>query len=208
MKGIYQIHNLVNDMIYIGRTKNIIQRRRKHFSMLKSGNHWNKHLQAAFNKYGEENFSFEILEECSESELADREQYYIELYLYNCLWHMTYNKSKYSTGAFCLTSKQVSAIKSNIRGRKFSKEHREKLSVGKRGEKNPFYGTGPTIATNAAKLRHRKRVKQVDLCTNEVINIFKSERSACDAVGVSYGTIGKCCRGIQKTSVGYNWEYC
>lgn len=65
MACIYQIRNLVNNKIYIGSTQkdNSFRRRGEHFGELRNNNHCNKHLQASFNKTGEDNFVFEIIEE-------------------------------------------------------------------------------------------------------------------------------------------------
>jgi group I intron endonuclease len=77
MTGIYIIKNIINNKIYIGSSKNIENRFRKHLSALKGGRHINKHLQAAFIKYGEENFSFNILKETSILILRKAEQLFI-----------------------------------------------------------------------------------------------------------------------------------
>lgn len=77
--GIYCILNLVNSKYYIGSAIDVKQRKRRHFSDLKLNRHPNQHLQNAFNKYGESNFSFFVLEYCSKSELLSIEQYYIDL---------------------------------------------------------------------------------------------------------------------------------
>lgn len=34
-------------------------------------------MQSSWNKYGESNFKFEIIEECNESELMEREEFWI-----------------------------------------------------------------------------------------------------------------------------------
>lgn len=78
--GIYKIENLVNGKIYIGQSKHIKQRWSEHKKELKANKHANHYLQRAWNKYGEDNFSHIILEECDESCLDEREKYYINLY--------------------------------------------------------------------------------------------------------------------------------
>lgn len=80
MVGIYKITNLTNNKVYIGSTKNIGHRFHEHLSKLKGDYHTNKHLQAAFNKYGESSFKFEILRETSETILRRAEQFYINKY--------------------------------------------------------------------------------------------------------------------------------
>lgn len=78
MKGVYKITNKINGMIYIGSSNDIDYRWRKHKEMLVGNRHYSKHLQNSWNKYGEENFLFEILEETSEELLLLREQHYLD----------------------------------------------------------------------------------------------------------------------------------
>ena len=78
--GIYIIRNTLNDKCYIGQSSNLKARWAKHKNFLKNNKHHNKHLQAAWNKYGEENFVFEILEKCPIEELDRKEIDYIRKY--------------------------------------------------------------------------------------------------------------------------------
>lgn len=73
--GVYKITNTKNSKIYVGSSVNVYNRMHTHFTKLKKGVHANKHLQAAYNKYGRQVFSFEILEYCNN--FTEREQYYI-----------------------------------------------------------------------------------------------------------------------------------
>lgn len=78
--GIYLIKNILDDKVYIGSSINLKSREYKHFWMLKKGIHDNQHLQNSYNKFGEETFKFEILENCEDELLVERENYYIEKY--------------------------------------------------------------------------------------------------------------------------------
>ena len=64
MIGIYKIENLINHKVYIGQSIDIAGRWLEHQIDLKGNRHRSRHLQFAWNKYGPENFSFEVLEEC------------------------------------------------------------------------------------------------------------------------------------------------
>ena len=72
--GIYKITNIVNSKFYIGSTKDLNRRKKDHFRLLKKGINHSIVLQNAVNKYGIENFKFEILVECSENLLFTIEQ--------------------------------------------------------------------------------------------------------------------------------------
>ena len=72
MIGIYKIKNKVNGKVYIGQSIRIEKRWIDHKKTLRSNSHRNIYLQNAWNKYGEENFIHEIIEECDISELNDK----------------------------------------------------------------------------------------------------------------------------------------
>lgn len=77
---IYQIENLINGKKYIGQTNNPERRKKEHFNSAKwqSCQSYNYPLQKAIRKYGEENFLFSIIEECSLEEASNRERYFIQ----------------------------------------------------------------------------------------------------------------------------------
>lgn len=75
--GIYKIQNTINDKIYVGQSRDIRNRWKRHVKDLNCGCHENNHLQAAWNKYGQSVFRFDLIEECSVAELDEKEQYWI-----------------------------------------------------------------------------------------------------------------------------------
>jgi group I intron endonuclease len=72
------IKNLINGKIYIGSSKTVEYRCYEHRKNLRKNKHVNSHLQCAWNKYGEENFIFENVEECNETDLLTNEQLLID----------------------------------------------------------------------------------------------------------------------------------
>lgn len=80
LMGIYMIKNKINNKKYVGQSSDIYWRWMRHKSDLNNNRHHNKHLQSAWNMYGEENFNFEIIEICDESNINRKEQYWIEKY--------------------------------------------------------------------------------------------------------------------------------
>ena len=69
--------SITQDLSFSGSSKNIRQRLWVHRAELRHNKHENAHLQSAWNKYGEQNFDYYILEACEEKELLKREQWYI-----------------------------------------------------------------------------------------------------------------------------------
>lgn len=81
--AIYKITCLINNKIYIGSAKIVQYRKHQHFVDLKNNKHCNKKLQRSYNKYGKENFIFEILEFVEDkSKLIEREQFYLDTILF------------------------------------------------------------------------------------------------------------------------------
>lgn len=84
MIGIYKIENLVNGKIYIGQAVNLQRRIREHKLVSRYNNpknsEYNFALSRAIRKYGLNNFSFNIIEECKQEELDDKECYWIKYY--------------------------------------------------------------------------------------------------------------------------------
>jgi group I intron endonuclease len=109
VSGIYEIINVRNQKRYIGQTKNLYRRQCSHIGKLRRNIHPNKHLQNAWNKYGEDVFQFRVLEYCPLENLDARELFWINCYQSN---QVGYN---------------IRIDPVNNRGVKWSEEHREKM---------------------------------------------------------------------------------
>ena len=84
VRGIYKVTNKINGKVYIGQSVDIGRRWREHMTA-KDDIYFHKAIQ----KYGVENFEWEVIEQCKKSELDEREIYWIEYYDsfnkgYNC----------------------------------------------------------------------------------------------------------------------------
>lgn len=82
MVGIYKIENNINHKCYIGQSVKIEKRWNDEINDSKNINShsYNYPLQQAFREYGENNFSFMILEECERKELNSKERYWVSYY--------------------------------------------------------------------------------------------------------------------------------
>lgn len=80
--GVYKITNVINSKVYIGSSINLSSRISDHYYRLRTKTHKNIHLQNAWGKYKEENFSVEILEYSNLESVLVREQYYLDVILF------------------------------------------------------------------------------------------------------------------------------
>ena len=83
MMGIYKIENLINGKVYIGQSVNIKERWNEHklINSRTSKEALKKQkypLYLAFEKYGLDNFSFEVIEECSIEELNEKNNFILK----------------------------------------------------------------------------------------------------------------------------------
>lgn len=90
--GIYKIKNQINGLCYVGQSKDIDERWKTH---MKCGlgvetETKGKKLHEAMKQYGVHNFTFEILEICSENKLNEKEKFYIDIeQAFTCGYNLT-----------------------------------------------------------------------------------------------------------------------
>lgn len=77
-QGVYIIRCLSSQKIYVGSTTmTFLKRYYHHSNQLSKNNHKNKYLQNSYNKYGADDFVFDILEICDRTFCLEREQEWI-----------------------------------------------------------------------------------------------------------------------------------
>lgn len=135
--GVYCIINIINRKKYAGSSINIKNRWQQHKNKLRRGRHENLYLQREFNKYGEDAFDFRVLIYTKPEEALPLEQ----LILDNYFDLFEYNIARNATAPTL--------------GRKFSEEHRRKISESHRGENNPNFGKHFSDETRAKMSKSR-----------------------------------------------------
>lgn len=79
--GIYKITNLQNKMCYVGQSVDLASRWKQHIRRgVGADSPTRNKLYPAMQELGPENFTFEVLEECTKAQLDEREDYWQEYY--------------------------------------------------------------------------------------------------------------------------------
>jgi len=77
LPGIYRL-SIGPRTFYWGQAQGLRKRERDHLSFLRKGEHHNRHLQASFDKHGEDAFTFDVSLICEVEELNRYEQHYLD----------------------------------------------------------------------------------------------------------------------------------
>ena len=148
--GVYKIKCLCTGKRYFGSTVNFENRKRQHFEDLRGNKHVNRYLQRAFNKYGEDNFEFIQLLNCSKEDLLFYEQLFLD-----ALNPGDFNicKKAESRLGVSMTEETRQKLSNSLKGRKvwnkgvkncYSKETVKKISNSLKGrfkgKNSPSYG--------------------------------------------------------------------
>ena len=146
ISGVYQILNLANGKRYIGSSVDLKGRWMAHKSGLNAGKHGNRHLQRAWDKYGKDNFEFEIICSCPEDKTIEFEQFFLdarhpEYNIAKCarasalgMHHTEEAKRKISEACKNPSVETRHKMSKAQRGRHFSEETKHKISEAKKGK--------------------------------------------------------------------------
>lgn len=229
-QGIYKITNKISNKSYIGQSIHIFQRWREH-----STGRGNEELYEDLQKYGIQNFTFEILDICENQEqINEKESYWIEFYKSNL---NGYNKS---AGGNAWPDKITESNKKEIfcydldgnfikKYNSLSDAERE-LNINNSNISRAAKNQGRTLnyqwsyeyiekmpkykrkcfTGNINKGNTIKKVNQYDKNFN-YIQTFNSITIAAKETGANATCIGEICKtegkGQRKTSGGYIWRY-
>lgn len=139
LSGIYLIANLCTGKVYVGQSNNCERRFYEHKKLLRKNKHYNGRLQNSWNKYGEPEFKFLMLESVDDAKmLNEREMYWITFYSASSD-EFGYNIAKEPEivfrGPFSESHRRnISMAKKGKPGQKHSEETKAKMSLAQKGK--------------------------------------------------------------------------
>ena len=221
MIGIYKIENKINGNVYIGQSCNLQARMAEHKCPGKFDNpnkaSYNYPLYRAIRKYGIENFSFTIIEQCELEALDEREKYWIKYYdSYNNGYNATLGGK---TGA---NYEEFPVYKYDIYGN-FLEEYNNLYTAAEKNNIKPS-ALQEVLADNP---RHKtaggyqwKKYKQEKILSkfkyvqvtcyslqNEKIATYNSFQEASFYSKDNVREIRNCCEHKLKSTMKYQWFY-
>ena len=208
---------------YVGSSRDIETRLRRHLAGLRKGLHQNHKLQSAFNVYGEVGLVLLHVEiDVPIERLRDREQYYMDLWMPE---HNIAPKAINNTGIVHgpLHKERVSAARKGAGNGMFGKAHTPEavakiaaasmsrkdlpktklaLSFGRGWNKGIAFSEESRKRMSDAK--PKKAVHRVSP-SGEVV-LYKSIREAVRD-GFHQSHVSECCRGLSASHRGYQWRF-
>jgi len=167
--GIYFYKNEINNKMYVGQSRDIQKRIYVHNFRLSKGIDDSIRLQNSVIKYGLSNFSWGVLEFCSESELDNKEIYWIEHL--NTLSPRGYN------------------LRNGGSYGKHSKETKQQIRDSTKGNLNHFYGKNHTISTKN-RMSSMKVGKKQKKSTSKYFGVCKTRNNNWQ-VQIRYNSVSK-----------------
>ena len=201
MGYIYRITNKLNGKKYIGKTEytNPFKRYNQHLKERTKDRCKGRAIYKALNKYGPENFQFDIVEEVPNELLNEKEKYYIELF---DTYKSGYNETIGGDGTSYILLEKDEIISRYLSGQtinEISKEmkhdHSSIAKILKQNNIDIYYTP-----------KNKLPVAQINPLTSEIIKIFPSAFEAEKEVNTGKH-INEACKGTRVTAGGYKWAY-
>lgn len=183
--GIYCITNKINGKKYIGQSVDIYRR----WAQEKKMKRLNEHLLRSMQKYGVDNFDFQILQECSPEDLNALEVKYVELYK-TTLPQFGYNKTTGGDSEFHRTFRPM------------SQEQKDKISKANKGRKPSKEEIEHLKQANIDRSKSMKPVFCYE--TNQV---YESCANAARTLGLSVDCVRRCASNKQ-VSTKDQYHFC
>lgn len=193
--GVYVIKNILNGKRYIGSSFNVKRRLKDHFFKLSKNTHHNKHLQAAWNKYGEKHFVFQILETCEpiKDTILFLEQKYLDL-------KPEYNNTPVAGSNLGCKQNIEAKLKKSLSHKGVIKVSNIKWQNYAECDVKPV-----TIKVSERVKSLRKPVIKYSL-DGEFIEEYSSICDAARKNNVTRSGIKDCCNGKQLSAYGFLWK--
>lgn len=207
---IYKITNTINDKVYIGKTLSSIEKRfAEHKEDSRRAQEQVRPLYRAMNKYGQDNFSIEVVEECPIELLSNREVYWINFY------HSYENGYNATLGGDGKQLYDYDAIVNGFLSGKLIRELAQEFECCTDTVSAALHLANIDTKTNAIK-KTQKGLLAKDKNGN-IIQSFASRKEAVewlrengytqsDNIDNITATIGRAANGKRKSAYGFSWE--
>lgn len=199
---IYKYTNLINNMVYIGQTKQTLEQRdKKHLSQLND----NTYFHRALKKYGRNNFSLELLEDYIPfSELDQKEKFYIDFYDSFYVTGKGYNLTQggqWGNSHQKLTLSQVNEIKNKIAQNlqtfsEIASEYQVTIyAISDINRGKSFHDDALSYPLRPAPQRSEMNMEKLDIILDMILNTSLTWKEISEAVNVNEYTVGEINRG-------------
>lgn len=184
--GVYMIQLLSDpSKIYVGSSFDLIGRFRNHLWLMRNNKHKNTLLQRSFNKYGELDFVFDIIEEgdyLSKNHLLAREQIWISRFAYKGAELPYFNIVPIagSKKGVKISKEHQQALLKAITGRKHTQETKDKISLANTGRKQSDEHKRKTSIASTG----RKQSEEANQKRREKILGTKKSEEECAAISI------------------------
>jgi group I intron endonuclease len=203
MGYIYIITNKIDNKKYIGQTleNDIRERWKSHF---KKGSNC-RYLKHALVKYGKNNFKFDIICICFDSDCDRYEKEYMEKY--NTIVPNGYNlREAGNNGRHNIETKKKIADSVRLYYSTLSVEQKKEIKEKHSGINNPLFGKKRT-KEQLKNVKNKKKVECYNL-KNELVGTFDSIADGAREANINQSNLAKCCQGKYKTCGGFIWKFC